>query len=119
MAAVTPNPDHIRDFASEQAFEAWLAAHHGTASELWLKIHKKTSGLPTVTYAQALDVAWDICRDSGELDTRSIDATKAALTRSILTNYQNGERNTRRLAIVAVAQLDARPLSSGNPPAAA
>jgi len=57
MAAVTPNPDHIRDFASEQAFEAWLAAHHGTASELWLKIHKKTSGLPTVTYAQALDVA--------------------------------------------------------------
>ena len=57
MAAVTPNPDHIRDFASEQEFEAWLAAHHGTASELWLKIHKKTSGLPTVTYAQALDVA--------------------------------------------------------------
>ena len=57
MAAVTPNPDHIRDFASQQAFEAWLAAHHGTASELWLKIHKKTSGLPTVTYAQALDVA--------------------------------------------------------------
>jgi uncharacterized protein YdeI (YjbR/CyaY-like superfamily) len=57
MAAVTPNPDHIRDFASEAEFEAWLAAHHGTASELWLKIHKKTSGLPTVTYAQALDVA--------------------------------------------------------------
>jgi len=57
MAAVTPNPDHIRDFASEQDFEAWLAAHHDTASELWLKIHKKTSGLPTVTYAQALDVA--------------------------------------------------------------
>jgi uncharacterized protein YdeI (YjbR/CyaY-like superfamily) len=57
MAAVTPNPDHIRDFASEAEFEAWLAAHHGTASELWLKIHKKESGLPTVTYAQALDVA--------------------------------------------------------------
>ena len=26
-------------------------------TELWLKIHKKTSGRTTVTYAQALDVA--------------------------------------------------------------
>lgn len=57
MAAVTPNPDRIRDFASLQAFETWLAAHHDSEPELWLKIHKKDSGLPTVTYAEALDVA--------------------------------------------------------------
>ena len=56
--------------------------------------------------AQALDVAWDICRQAGRLDARSIEATKAELTRSILTNYEAGERNTRRLAIAAVAQLD-------------
>jgi hypothetical protein len=59
--------------------------------------------------AQALDVAWDICRQSGDLDAYSIDLTKAALARSILSNYENGERNTRRLAIAAVAQLDVRP----------
>lgn len=66
--------------------------------------------------AQALDAAWDICRQSGDLDAYSIDLTKAALARSILSNYENGERNTRRLAIAAVAQLNVRPSA---PPIAA
>jgi uncharacterized protein YdeI (YjbR/CyaY-like superfamily) len=47
----------MRDFPSQQAFEAWLSQHHDTEPELWLKIHKKDTGLPTVTYAEALDVA--------------------------------------------------------------
>jgi uncharacterized protein YdeI (YjbR/CyaY-like superfamily) len=34
-----------------------MAAHHDTAPELWIKIHKKSSGLRSVTPAQALDVA--------------------------------------------------------------
>ena len=57
MAPVTPNPDNIRDFPDAGQFEVWLAAHHDKAGELWLKIHKKESGRPTVTYAEALDVA--------------------------------------------------------------
>ena len=39
------------------AFEAWLSANHERETELWLKIHKKDSGLLTVTYAEALEVA--------------------------------------------------------------
>lgn len=57
MPPVIPNPDKIRSFTSEATFEAWLAKHHARETELWLKIHKKDSGKPTVTYAQALDVA--------------------------------------------------------------
>lgn len=57
MPPVTPDPARTRDFPSQAAFEAWLAAHHAAEPELWLKIHKKGSGLPTVTYAEALDVA--------------------------------------------------------------
>jgi uncharacterized protein YdeI (YjbR/CyaY-like superfamily) len=57
MAPIIPNPKRIKSFPSEAAFEAWLAANHATTTELWLKIHKKASGLPTVSYAQALDVA--------------------------------------------------------------
>ena len=57
MAPVTPKPDNIRDFADASQFEAWLQAHHDKADELWLKIHKKDSGRPTVTYAEALDIA--------------------------------------------------------------
>jgi uncharacterized protein YdeI (YjbR/CyaY-like superfamily) len=57
MAAVVPDPRKIKSFRSEAAFEAWMKANHARESELWLKIHKKDSGLPTVTAAQALDVA--------------------------------------------------------------
>lgn len=56
MAPVIPNPRKIRAFRSATAFEAWLAEHHDRETELWLKIHKQSSGRATVTYAQALDV---------------------------------------------------------------
>ncbi len=52
-----PRPDRIREFPSRAAFESWLAGHHDSEEELWLAIHKKGSGLPTVTYAEAVDVA--------------------------------------------------------------
>jgi uncharacterized protein YdeI (YjbR/CyaY-like superfamily) len=57
MAAVVPDPGRIRAFKDEAAFERWLRVHHDREPELWLKIYKKGSGVPTVTYAQALDVA--------------------------------------------------------------
>jgi uncharacterized protein YdeI (YjbR/CyaY-like superfamily) len=57
MAAVVPDPRRIKAFASEAKFEAWLAKHHASAPELWIKFHKKDSGLASVTPAQALDVA--------------------------------------------------------------
>ncbi len=57
MAPIIPNPARIRSFRTEAAFEKWLAANHDREPELWLKIHKKASGLPTVTAAEALDVA--------------------------------------------------------------
>lgn len=51
-----PDPRRIRTFKSEAAFEKWLAAHHDTETEVWIKIAKKGSGLPSVTAAEALDV---------------------------------------------------------------
>jgi len=57
MAPVVPDSRKIKSFRTEAAFEAWMKANHARASEIWLKIHKKSSGLPTVTQAQALDVA--------------------------------------------------------------
>lgn len=54
---MVPEPKRIRSFKDAHAFETWLAKHHAREPELWLKIHKKHSGLATVTYAEALDVA--------------------------------------------------------------
>jgi uncharacterized protein YdeI (YjbR/CyaY-like superfamily) len=54
---VQVDPRRTKSFASEAAFEKWLSAHHDTEREVWIRIHKKSSGLASVTPAQALDVA--------------------------------------------------------------
>lgn len=56
MAPVIPDPRTIKSFRTQAAFAQWLKTNHARETELWLKIHKKGSGLPTVTSAQALDV---------------------------------------------------------------
>jgi uncharacterized protein YdeI (YjbR/CyaY-like superfamily) len=57
MAPIIPNPKKIKSFKTEAAFESWLSANHARETEIWLKVHKKGSGLASVTCAQALDVA--------------------------------------------------------------
>jgi len=44
-------------FGSAAAWEAWLEEHHAASEGLWLKISKKDSGIESVSYAEALDVA--------------------------------------------------------------
>ncbi len=57
MAPIVPDPMKIRSFPNEAALVTWMKANHARETELWLKIHKKASGLPTVTNKEALDVA--------------------------------------------------------------
>lgn len=44
-------------FASAEAWEAWLGKNHDSSSGLWVQLAKKASGIPSITYAEALDVA--------------------------------------------------------------
>jgi uncharacterized protein YdeI (YjbR/CyaY-like superfamily) len=55
-SASLPDDLPVLPFADDEAFEAWLCAN-ATSKGLWLKIAKKDSGIATVTYAGALDVA--------------------------------------------------------------
>jgi len=57
MALIVPDPKRIKTFRTSAAFAAWMSANHDKQPELWLKIYKKASGLPTVTAAEALDIA--------------------------------------------------------------
>ncbi|MBI1408172.1 MAG: hypothetical protein GC145_18830 [Caulobacter sp.] len=56
MAAIIVNPDRVREFNDADAFDAWLSRHHATEPEVWIKIHKVGSGLPSITAKQAIDV---------------------------------------------------------------
>jgi uncharacterized protein YdeI (YjbR/CyaY-like superfamily) len=57
MPANIVNQDRVKPFATEAAFEEWLAANHASAKEVWIKIYKAGSGVPTITPVQAIDVA--------------------------------------------------------------
>ncbi|HEX5216625.1 MAG TPA: YdeI/OmpD-associated family protein [Vicinamibacterales bacterium] len=73
MAPVVPNPKKIRSFRDQAAFAAWMKANHARETEIWLKVHKKGSGLPSVTTAEALDVA--LCWGWIDAIRKSLDAT--------------------------------------------
>src|SRR5690349_16244177 len=57
-------------FAIPADWEAWLEAHHEDTQGVWLKLAKKGSGIPSISYAEALD---------GALCYGWIDGQKAAL----------------------------------------
>jgi uncharacterized protein YdeI (YjbR/CyaY-like superfamily) len=52
-----PLDQPILSFESRDAWEAWLAEHHASSPGLWVKFAKKGSGIATVSYSEALDVA--------------------------------------------------------------
>lgn len=52
MAAGTP-----RAFATPKQLEAWLAKHHASETELWVRLYKKDSGTPSVTWSDCVVAA--------------------------------------------------------------
>jgi uncharacterized protein YdeI (YjbR/CyaY-like superfamily) len=49
--------DPVLAFESPAAWEEWLAREHASQNGIWVKIAKKATGIPTVTHAEAIDVA--------------------------------------------------------------
>ena len=69
---MTAKPDlPIIPFASRDAWGAWLEGQHATSDGLWLKFAKKYSGLETVTYDQAVEIA--LCYGWIDGQVRSLD----------------------------------------------
>ena len=47
----------VLPFATKAEFHAWLDEQHGTQGGVWIKFAKKGTGVETIVYAEALDVA--------------------------------------------------------------
>lgn len=61
----------IIPFASPQYWEQWLEQNHEVANGIWLQFYKKNSGIASVNYAEALDVA--LCYGWIDGQSKSID----------------------------------------------
>ena len=46
-----------RAFKDSKAWESWLAKNHKTADGIWMRLAKKASGIKSITYPEALEVA--------------------------------------------------------------
>lgn len=57
MAAFNVDMDKVLTFADSDAFHDWLSQNHASETEVWIKLHKKASGLPSITAKEAIDVA--------------------------------------------------------------
>jgi uncharacterized protein YdeI (YjbR/CyaY-like superfamily) len=67
-----PAAEPQRAFSTAKAWEAWLAKRHATATGLWIRFYKKSSGHPTVTHAEALDAA--LCYGWIDAHAKPLDA---------------------------------------------
>jgi uncharacterized protein YdeI (YjbR/CyaY-like superfamily) len=52
-----PAEQPVLFFASPEEMEAWLEEHHASSDGIWLRFAKKASGIPSIVYGEALDIA--------------------------------------------------------------
>jgi uncharacterized protein YdeI (YjbR/CyaY-like superfamily) len=49
--------DPTRAFKDSKAWESWLAKNHKAVDGIWMRLAKKASGIKSITYPEALEVA--------------------------------------------------------------
>ena len=105
----------ILSFRSAAEFRKWLAANHRQSDGIWLRIFKKDSGEPTVTYAEALDEA--LCfgwidgqkQSHDEISWRQRFTPRRAKSGWSKINTQHAERliQAGRMREAGMSQIDA------------
>jgi len=73
--------DAVANYKTVAGFRTWLAANHARSDGIWLRIFKKGSGLPGVTYAEALGQA-----------RAPDDFLKEQAVRAIIAMLERGEK---------------------------
>jgi uncharacterized protein YdeI (YjbR/CyaY-like superfamily) len=97
----------ILPFASRDEFEAWLDAQHASAKGLWIRFAKKASGIETVVYAEAVDVALRYGWIDGQ--AASIDETWYAQRFTPRRARSNWSKVNRARAEELIARGEMRP----------
>jgi uncharacterized protein YdeI (YjbR/CyaY-like superfamily) len=99
MPPVPVDPDKVREFKNADSFYKWLSKNHSKQSEVWIKIYKVSSGLPSITPKEAIEVV---------LCWGWIDAIRKGLDeRSYLQRYTpRGKKSTwSQINVDSVARL--------------
>jgi uncharacterized protein YdeI (YjbR/CyaY-like superfamily) len=69
---ITIDDSEVHLFPDDRAWNTWLKKHHAKNAGIWLRIGKKNSGLATVTYDKAVEVA--LCHGWIDATRKAYDA---------------------------------------------
>lgn len=104
--------DRIRLFVTQADWALWLGKNHRNSQGLWLRLAKKGSGLRTVTYGEALEVAlcygWIDGQKRGESEQAWLQRFLARSAKSIWSKI-NRDKAT---ALIASGQMKAAGLKA-------
>jgi uncharacterized protein YdeI (YjbR/CyaY-like superfamily) len=93
----------IISFKSGAEFRRWLAANHAASAGIWLRIFKKGSGVPSITYAEALDEALCYGWIDGQKQPHDEDSWRQKFTpRRVKSGWS--KRNTEHAARLIAAK---------------
>lgn len=115
MPAAAPDHLPVIAFADQAAWRAWLLEHHESAPGVWIRMAKKSSGLASVDWREAVDEAlcagWIDGQRRGLDDTHFLQRFTPRRARSLWSrvNVANVARLTAegRMLPAGVAQVEA------------
>ena len=92
-------------FKSQPAWDEWLASRPATAKGLWLKLAKKSSGIASVSKAEAIDTA--LCHGwiDGQLDSFDDDFWLIRFTPRQSTSKWSEKNRSRALELIAQKRM--------------
>jgi uncharacterized protein YdeI (YjbR/CyaY-like superfamily) len=92
-------------FKSQQAWDAWLTSQPADSKGLWLKLAKKSSGIASVSKAEAIDTA--LCHGwiDGQLDSFDDDYWLIRVTPRQSTSRWSEKNRTRALQLAELKRM--------------
>lgn len=95
----------IVSFSDAAALEQWLARQKRDASGVWIKFAKKTSDIPSVTKAQAIDSALCYGWIDGQLDKYDADSWLIRFTPRKARSEWSQINRARALELIAAGRM--------------
>lgn len=99
----------IKKFASSSRLRAWLKKHHVSSRGIYLRIFKKPSGIPSVTFAEVLDEGLNF----GWSESKRLKYDADSYLQKFTPRKVLGTHSSRNLARAAVLIEDGRMTSAG------
>jgi uncharacterized protein YdeI (YjbR/CyaY-like superfamily) len=104
-SAAKANKPLVRAFKDAKAWESWLAANQTATDGLWMRIAKKASGLRSITYPDAVEIAlcygWIDGQKKPESDTTWLQRFVPRRPRSIWSKINR----EKALALIACGRM--------------